>query len=515
MPSATLAGNEITDAVRTAATSGDGLASPQSMVGIYEAVTNRIANPSAESDAASWTAISGTTVTRVTTQFKFGVASIQVVTPNAAAAEGVRADSATGLALAAATNCAGLVWVRGASGTVNVRIRITNTDASTTDGANTLVTLTTAWQLVTPASVAVAGGKTGDQLSIIVETDVQQGITYHCDGAQVRSGATYPTPFYPGSRAAGRIQFPRSLLQGQQGWIALGLRLPWAAAAAHGASPWGWNWQTDVNNLLRGWYFPGGSAWVMASVLGGTVKNVIGAAQGFAAGASLVVVWKWAGTSGGVLASGASSFTTGTIDSLVPADALFDVGRDATGTFFLNGDVRWMACGIGPVSDADGVTLLGLNDPLAGEIPSTCRVTGIWHASTAEYLYAVTPAALIACDCAGESLTGTQRRVLNESAKLGRARQYDVADTVRLDGEFSVGGAAVDPGTVTVKVQTPAGVTTSYTYAAAQVTRAAQGRYHYDLALTAAGYWYVRIEGTDPATAAEEWWLYVRAQQVT
>lgn len=77
-------------------------------------------------------------------------------------------------------------------------------------------------------------------------------------------------------------------------------------------------------------------------------------------------------------------------------------------------------------------------------------------------------------------------------------------DTVRINGEFRARttGTLTDPTTVTLEVMDPQGDETSYTYAAAQVTKDSTGLYHYDLAVPneadSEGTWYYRwiITGT-------------------
>ena len=48
---------------------------------------------------------------------------------------------------------------------------------------------------------------------------------------------------------------------------------------------------------------------------------------------------------------------------------------------------------------------------------------------------------------------------------------YENGETVRISGYFTVDGVLTDPTTITLKIQTPAGVETSYTYAAAEITK--------------------------------------------
>lgn len=59
-----------------------------------------------------------------------------------------------------------------------------------------------------------------------------------------------------------------------------------------------------------------------------------------------------------------------------------------------------------------------------------------------------------------------------------------------------------DPATITLFVKTPAGVQTTYTYAAAQVQKDAVGVYYYDLLFDQVGRWTYRWLSTgDPAVS--------------
>jgi hypothetical protein len=79
-----------------------------------------------------------------------------------------------------------------------------------------------------------------------------------------------------------------------------------------------------------------------------------------------------------------------------------------------------------------------------------------------------------------------------------------VGDLVRITGTFSVAGVATDPTTVTLKVRTPSGAVSTYTYAGGGVTKDATGVYRRDVSATEPGRWLYRWEGTGTAEAAEE-----------
>ena len=81
---------------------------------------------------------------------------------------------------------------------------------------------------------------------------------------------------------------------------------------------------------------------------------------------------------------------------------------------------------------------------------------------------------------------------------------------VRITGSFTSSGAPTDPTTVTLKIKTPAGIITSYTYASGEVTKSGTGEYYKDFVLNQSGTWYYYWQGTGAVVAADEEWLSVK-----
>lgn len=81
---------------------------------------------------------------------------------------------------------------------------------------------------------------------------------------------------------------------------------------------------------------------------------------------------------------------------------------------------------------------------------------------------------------------------------------FRIGEAVRLSDNFTDTALAdVDPSTVTLKLRSPAGVQTSYTYAAAQVSRESMGHYYMDYVPVEAGQWRVRWEATGSQDAEQ------------
>lgn len=86
---------------------------------------------------------------------------------------------------------------------------------------------------------------------------------------------------------------------------------------------------------------------------------------------------------------------------------------------------------------------------------------------------------------------------------------FDIGDDIRLGVTFTNASDAVaDPSTVSLKVKTPGGVTTTYAYGGGVVLKDSTGVYHASipipLSAASVGGWEYRFEGTGAVTAAGE-----------
>lgn len=94
---------------------------------------------------------------------------------------------------------------------------------------------------------------------------------------------------------------------------------------------------------------------------------------------------------------------------------------------------------------------------------------------------------------------------------MGATVFYESAsELATLSNTFSVSGAATDPTTVSLTVTTPSGTATTYTYAAAQITKSATGVYTKDIACSEDGEWQAVWTGTTAASdvAAVTWTVF-------
>lgn len=84
-------------------------------------------------------------------------------------------------------------------------------------------------------------------------------------------------------------------------------------------------------------------------------------------------------------------------------------------------------------------------------------------------------------------------------------KELDVGDVARVEAVFERNGSRIDPDTVAVKVKSPSGATTTYTYGThAQLSRIAAGMYRLEVPVTEAGVWNWRYESTGEGQAAEQ-----------
>lgn len=74
------------------------------------------------------------------------------------------------------------------------------------------------------------------------------------------------------------------------------------------------------------------------------------------------------------------------------------------------------------------------------------------------------------------------------------------AEFATLTNTFQVNSVATDPTTISLAVTTPAGTTTTYTYAAAEITRTGTGVYTKDIACSEDGTWMAVWTGTGTAS---------------
>lgn len=392
---ATFQGSEITDATRVAAQSWtaaqqggstDGL-TPPAGVGIWEGRTNLY--PRGQNDATTNIVNSaGVTVSvDAATPAPFSPQSIKAVADGTGVNQRIRLQSNTGQAAAAGTIGAGSVYFQGVAGqSYNVFLSWVNTDSSETVGVSTTLNATGAMQQVTPATLAVAVGKTGTALTISVQINGQRAETFWAAHAELESGVPYVGPYIATSqgatatRANAYVRAPVSLLNLTQGWFATRLRMGFASTQGTTDNPRVFSWRDDSNNVLEvGWTAGTGNFFSNRAALG--VGAGPGATIAWAAGDAVTIVFAWTATALSLSANGAA-FTT-VANSSIPtlAATTFAIGSRGDGIFQLDGRCMWFACGSGLVTSSDAAAFTALPDTMPGVfLDVAASLSGRWLA---------------------------------------------------------------------------------------------------------------------------------------
>jgi len=401
--SLTVSGNEITDAVRTTNTQGDGRAAPDSTYGIWEGTTNLIGNGGFESNTSGWGGTGNATVSRDNTHAKFGSWALKVSTLGVATNEGSQVSGGTGsmgyAAVTAGNTYTASSWVYSPSGGERVSLNVDEVNSSgayVTSWSTQAVTLSTGWQRLTRTNVVDAGISF---LSITIRTTTTpQAIVVWQDAVQVEQKAI-ATPYVEtngatASRASARVQGSATAtnMSGTQGWVAMRVRMPYSASSysSSGSNPprfWSWGTsfqdfqvfiQTGYNGSIGFSRNSGraGAASVNSSVAWANPGDLI----------TIVAAWD---ANGIYLSTNGSNFVTGAGAGIPPSlPNTFDIGTQNGGNA-LDADVVWTAEGTGTLTNTDSANInaFGNTDPNLGSFASGAASTFVWQANTAAYQY--------------------------------------------------------------------------------------------------------------------------------
>jgi hypothetical protein len=177
----------------------DGVGARERGIVMEIATTNEIVNGSFEVDVADWaTAEGGETLTRDTTEYKFGVASFKVVTPGANPQEGVYSGS---VVVSVSQNHTASAWFK-APATTALRLTLEARTAADVaiDSTNTNFVATGDWQRVT---VTHSFGATGAKARVYLTTNGTVTGLFYADGVQLEQNQDYATTYADGSLGPG------------------------------------------------------------------------------------------------------------------------------------------------------------------------------------------------------------------------------------------------------------------------------------------------------------------------
>ena len=170
---------------------------------------------SAETDATGFAQVNSATLSQDIDEYKYGNASLKVVTSGSTSAEGFAINP---VATVSASNVyTASVWLKG-SGTVKLGIQERDSSSASIGYTySSLITLSDVW---VRHNVTRIFGLTGVYARLLVDTDSIQAITFYADGLQLEQKA-YPTNFcLPGSpRAAESLTMPTAGLSVAEGTI--------------------------------------------------------------------------------------------------------------------------------------------------------------------------------------------------------------------------------------------------------------------------------------------------------
>jgi hypothetical protein len=384
----TFSGNEITDTTRTTNTQGDGRTPPDSSTGVWENTTNLIPNGGFETNTTGWAAVNSATISRDTTNSKFGTASLKIVTPGSVAGEGAWQTPA--MTVSASTSYTASAWVKVPTGaTVQMKW-----DERTSSGTHiqfdqsSNVTGNGAWQQVTQTITTTS--TTGQVVVGVITGGSIQAITYWEDGVQLEQKA-YATPYVntngaTASRGAARVTAPAATTSVTQGWIAARVRMDEVSTLNINS----YIGEALIDSSNRVGIHAVGSSWTLLNANANVTDSSSTVTSAYSAGSMVTVIGTWTASTLNLSINGSAFHTVSR--ATVPPGTLADLDiGSAGGSNQLDGDVIWAASGLGTLTSTDATTLntLGNTDPsfstLAGLNSGAASPTLAWDGTSTTY----------------------------------------------------------------------------------------------------------------------------------
>lgn len=249
----------------------------------------------------------------------------------------------------------------------------------------TAFTGTGRWQRVS-TSGKVAAGETFYPFVQSSSAMQSNGGSFWVDGAQVEN-VSFATPYTPTSRGVATLTLPSSLLEPDQGWVAMRMRMGEAAALIDQfLTAFQWTGTGTDNIIIQ--FRNTGQNWKLQYDVGGVFlsPNSAGNVPGWTnAGESVTVVVFWSRTTLGVSVNGQPFVTLPNTAGTSPAmNASMTLGAG------MRGEILWTAMGLSVPSNADAAALhaFGDTDPTFAALPA--QPSMLWGASDANYLITVT-----------------------------------------------------------------------------------------------------------------------------
>ena len=315
----TLSAGVGTDVERQLAVQGDGLV-VGSGFSVYAAATNLEVRGGFETSTTGWGPSAGTTLTRITTDYKFGAACCEVITDGSAGGLGAYHDTAAKIVVTGSTAYTVSVFAKSISGSTTLLIGVdwyTALDVYVSTSSFT-PTMTADWARY---SLAMTSPLTGLRAVSFARVSPAVAATYRVDGEQFETGDV-ATPYIEtdgatANRVAGRIQIASAgLCTAAQGAIFARLRMGWDSTA------------NPVGNATVFCTGSAGTAIICSrwdvnqfSVLKNSTPNAI-ATFSHALGGDKSIGSRWSATQVAISVDGATEITaansnTGTLDATI------------------------------------------------------------------------------------------------------------------------------------------------------------------------------------------------------
>lgn len=351
----------IDDYRRGVANEGDGK-SLGSGFGVFEGSTNLVTNGGFETNTTGWAASGTNTIERVG-GIKFGSYILKCTYQNNTIL------GSYAITLTAAIHSLSIwVYVPTAYDGTAPRVRFTGfTSATGTIFTAIDLSLRDQWQRVRVPGITIDAGDLVGTLDVFENgTAPTAGRFIYIDGVQCEQ-KSFCTPYIEtdggtAARTAARVQaIAQDVLNAAQGWVALRIVSGWANANEPAGNCYLFSWKYDSTNYINIYYAVATNE-IYAERRSAAGIVTVSAAKTLAIDEAMILIIAW--TSSSILCSiNGAAFTLASganipLASLM-AGSVIDIGS-AAGATQLNGIVRWLATGIGTLTNADAVWINAL-----------------------------------------------------------------------------------------------------------------------------------------------------------
>ena len=395
-----------------------------SSAGIWTGTANLTPNGGFEAGISGWSAVSATL--SASSDACYGAGALQVVTTGS----GQGASLSSSVVTTVSQTHTGSAWVKG-NGVVRLELEErTAADAVVGTSNGTTTPLEGTWRRLT-VSRAFGGTGARARLRVIGQSATA---TILVDGVQLEQ-QVMATPYVEtngasATRSGARIRMPSGYLDPAQGWVAARVRTGWGNAAEPGLARI-LDWRDSGTLYLSLYYDTALDSFAIRRTNGVTTGTaLVPTALTPFDRHTVIAAWTSAGVRISVDGGAFTSSSTAGVPALVAT--LIDIGSQSGGSEFLNGDVIWLATGVGTLTDTDARVLHDWNDepPRMHTFPAASLLRFSWdavddHGLEAGYTHSLS--------------TGKLRRIFHHpGAKRGATELELIDDMERLQTEIGL-----------------------------------------------------------------------------